>query len=336
MSSSRARPGPRRTARVLGLVSTGLGVAMLRDPKGVARFSGVDDSATALSMITVVGARELLHAFPLLAGCPGWAWTRVAGDAMDLTAMGIARSSRGIARSSRGMALSSRGIALSSRSGERERRLRNATLAVAGLAALDLATAVRSRRAGSRSADRELLPGSAPWKSAIDVSAATTVNRPPQEVYARWHDFTRLPEFMAHVREVRPAGIGRWHWVAEAPGRRTVQWSAEVVEETPGERIRWRSLPGADVENAGVVEFRPAPGDQGTEVRVRLAYAQPGGKAGKAVAKLFGEAPEQQVRDDLARFKQILETGQVVRSEGTPEGPLARRMAKQQPAAPRS
>lgn len=314
MSSSRTRPGLRRTARVLGLASTGLGVAMLRDPKGVARLSGVDDSATALSVIPLVGARELVHALPLLAGRPGWAWTRVAGDAVDLSAMGVALSSRG---------------------GERGRRLRNATVAVAGLAALDLLTAARSRRAGSRGPARDLLPSSAPWKSAIDVSAAATVNKPPQEVHARWHDFSRLPEFMAHVREVRTAGIGRWHWVAEAPGRRTVEWDAEVVEDSPGERIRWRSLPGADIENAGVVEFRPAPGGQGTEVRVRLAYAQPGGRAGKAVATLFGEAPDQQVRDDLARFKQILETGQVVRSEGTPEGPLSRRMAKQRPAAPR-
>ncbi|WP_456599530.1 SRPBCC family protein [Blastococcus sp. SYSU DS0616] len=315
MSSHRSRPGLRRTARALGLASTGLGVVMLRDPGGVARLSGVDDSATARSLIPAVGARELVHAVGLLAGRPGWAWTRVAGDAMDLTALGIA---------------------LSHREGDRHRRLRNATIAVAGLAALDLLTAVRSARQGGRSAARELLPASPPWTSAIDVSAAATVNKPPQEVYARWHDFSRLPEFMAHVREVRPAGIGRWHWVAEAPGRRTVAWDAEVVEESPGERIRWRSLPGADIENAGVVEFRPAPGGQGTEVRVRLAYAQPAGKLGKAVAKLFGEAPDQQIRDDLARFKQILETGQVVRSEGTPEGPLARRMAKQQPAAPRS
>ncbi|CCG04851.1 SRPBCC family protein [Blastococcus saxobsidens] len=316
MSSSRSRPGLRRTARVLGLASTGLGVAMLRDPKGVARVSGVDDSATALSVIPLVGARELLHALPLLAGRPGWAWTRVAGDAVDLTAMGIA---------------------LSHRSGDRGRRLRNATAAVAGLAALDLLTAARSRRSGSRSSTRELLPGSAPWKGAIDVSAATTVNRTPEEVYRYWRDFAHLPEFMAHVREVRTLdGGARSHWVAEAPGKLSVEWDAEVVEDSPGELIRWRSLPGAGIENAGSVGFRPAPGGRGTEVRVRLAYAQPGGRLGKVVAGLFGESPEQQVRDDLTRFKQVLETGHVVRSEGTPHGLEAGRLAAQRPAAPRS
>ncbi|MGY2084556.1 SRPBCC family protein [Blastococcus sp. SYSU DS0539] len=316
MSSSRNRPRLRRTARLLGLASTGLGVAMLRDPRGVARFSGVDDSATALSVIPLVGARELVHALPLLAGRPGWAWTRVAGDAVDLTALGVA---------------------LSSRSGERGRRVRNATVAVAGLAALDLVTAARSRRSAGRGPARELLPSSAPWTSAIDVSSATTVNKSPQEVYDHWRDFSRLPEFMAHVREVRTVDGGtRSHWIAEAPGRRTVEWDAEVVEDAPAERIRWRSLPGAGIENAGSVEFRPAPGNRGTEVRVRLAYAQPGGRLGKAVAGMFGQSPEQQVRDDLTRFKQVLETGQVVRSEGSPEGLRAGRLAAQRPAAPRS
>jgi len=123
MSSSSASPGLRRTARFLGLASTGLGVAMLRDPEGVARVAGVDDSPTAPSVITAVGARELLHALPLLAGRPGWAWTRVAGDAMDLTAMGRA---------------------LADRRGDRYRRLRTATLAVGGLALLDVLTALRS------------------------------------------------------------------------------------------------------------------------------------------------------------------------------------------------
>jgi uncharacterized membrane protein len=312
MSSSTAGSGLRRTARFLGLVSTGLGVAMLRDPRGVARVAGVDDSPTAVSVVQAVGARELLPALPLLAGRAGWAWTRVLGDAMDLTAMGVA---------------------LSSRRGERYRRLRTAVVAVAGLTLVDVLTAARSSRRGEGPvAD---LPPTAPWESAIEVSAATTVNRPPAEVYRYWRDLEHLPAFMAHVRSVRTLDGGRRsHWVAEAPGRRTVEWDAEIVEDRPGELIRWRSVAGADVQNTGSVEFTPAPGERGTEVRVRLAYAQPGGRVGKAVAKALGEAPDQQVRDDLSRFKQVLETGQVVRSEGTPEGPLAGRLLRQYPAAP--
>ena len=311
MSSTSHSPGLRRTARLLGVASLGLGAAMLRDPRGVAEVAGVDDDPALLPLISAVGARELVHATGLLAGRPGWAWTRVAGDAVDLALMGSA---------------------LTERRGERYRRLRTATVAVAGLAAVDLLTALRSRRSG-RSAAAAELPPFAPWKTAVDVSAATTVNKSPDEVYGFWRDFSNLPTFMAHVREVRTTDGGqRSHWVAEAPGRRRVEWDAEVVEDRAGELIRWRSTRKADIENAGQVEFRPAPGERGTEVRVHLAYAQPGGRLGKAFAKVVGEAPDQQIRDDLTRFKQVLETGQVVRSEGSPEGPMARRLPRQRPA----
>jgi hypothetical protein len=123
MSSSPAR---RRTARLLGLASLGLGTSMLVDPMRIARVAGVDDSPAALPVVTAVGARELAHAAGLLAGRPGWAWTRVLGDAVDLTAMGMA---------------------LQNRHGERYERLRTATNVVAGLALLDLLVALRSRRA---------------------------------------------------------------------------------------------------------------------------------------------------------------------------------------------
>jgi uncharacterized membrane protein len=314
MTSRPSDPGLRRIARFLGLASLGLGVAQVRSPLVVARLAGVDDSPTAPPVITAVGIRELVHAAGLLPGRPGWAWTRVAGDAMDLTAMGRA---------------------LANRRGERYRRLRNATAAVVGLTVLDVYTAVRSSRSRAGHAAAGGMPTSAPWKSAVDVTATTTVNKPPQEVYRYWRDLEHLPAFMAHVREVRSLDGGkRSHWVAEAPGRRTIEWDADVVEDQPDRLIRWRSTGDADIQNAGEVQFQPAPGGRGTEVRVHLSYAQPGGRLGKAVATLFGEAPDQQVRDDLARFKQLLETGQIVRSEGTPEGPLASRLLRQRPAVP--
>ena len=304
MSTSSPSRGLRRTSRLLGLAGLGLGGALLGDPAGVARMTGVDDSPTAVGVLTAVGARELLAVPGLLAGRPRWSWLRVAGDAMDLTAMGIA---------------------LSNRRGERRRRMRNAMIAVGGLVAADVITALVSLRSRGASA------------TAVSVSAATTVNKPPQEVYAFWRDLEHLPEFMAHVREVTTTDGGRRsHWVAEAPVRGTVAWDAEIVEDSPGSALRWRSTDRAEIPNEGSVEFAPAPGGRGTEVRVHLAYAQPGGRAGRVVAKLLGEAPDQQIRDDLTRFKQVMETGQVVRSEGTPEGPMARRLARQRPALPTS
>jgi uncharacterized membrane protein len=148
----------------------------------------------------------------------------------------------------------------------------------------------------------------------MQARTAVTIKRPVEEVYGYWRQLTNLPRFMLHLEAVEPTGDGRSHWTARAPAGRTVEWDAEVVEDAPNERIAWRSLEGSQVTNSGSVRFTPAPGGGGTEVRVELAYGPPGGALGKVVAKLFGEEPQQQITDDLRRLKQVLETGEVVRS----------------------
>ena len=154
----------------------------------------------------------------------------------------------------------------------------------------------------------------------MHLKKAITVNRAPEEVYRFWHDFRNLPRFMRHLEDVQVTGSRRSHWKAKAPAGMTVEWDAVVVDDRPNELIAWRSLEGADVDNSGSVRFTPAPGGRGTEVRVELDYAPPGGAVGATIAKLFGEEPEQQVQDDLRRFKQVLETGEVVYSEATVHG----------------
>jgi uncharacterized membrane protein len=69
------------------------------------------------------------------------------------------------------------------------------------------------------------------------------------------------------------------------------------------------------VQNAGSVRFESA-GDGQTEVRVSLQYQPPAGVIGATVAKLFGEAPEQQLEEDLARFKAIIERDAVAAVAG--------------------
>ena len=141
-----------------------------------------------------------------------------------------------------------------------------------------------------------------------EVKRTITINRPRMEVYQYWRELKNLPNFMEHLVSVRGNEDGITHWVAKAPVG-TVEWTAELVLDRPGEVISWRSVAHADVTNAGEVQFRDADGGRGTEVEVRLSYDPPAGKLGTIVAKLFGEEPDQQIRDDLERFKQIMETG---------------------------
>lgn len=113
-----------------------------------------------------------------------------------------------------------------------------------------------------------------------------------------------------------------------------MEWDAETTEDRPGEYIAWRSLPGAEVENEGSVRFARAPRDLGTEVTVNIRYSPPGGPIGQAAAAMFGQEPGQQAGDDLRRFKQVMELGEVVRSEGSPWGTDKGRGLRQHPAQP--
>jgi uncharacterized membrane protein len=156
-------------------------------------------------------------------------------------------------------------------------------------------------------------------ENGIRVERAVTIGRPVEEVYAFWRDLENLPRFMENLYSVSESE-GRSHWVAEAPLGQSVEWDAVIEDEELNEKISWRSLPESQIENAGTVLFKPAPGDRGTEVHVRLEYRAPGGSAGAALAKLLGEEPDIQIREDLRRLKMILETGQVMTVKGQPTG----------------
>jgi uncharacterized membrane protein len=143
------------------------------------------------------------------------------------------------------------------------------------------------------------------------------VNREPSDVYDFWLRFDQFPRFMRHVKQVSIRKDGTSHWQAYGPGGQLYQWDAQTIENRPNELITWRSLPGGDVENEGSVRFERAPGGRGTLVRVNLRYAPPAGMLGSAIAALLGREPAQEVHSDLKRFKQVIETGEVVLSDAS-------------------
>jgi len=153
----------------------------------------------------------------------------------------------------------------------------------------------------------------------IHVRKAVTIDKPAEELYRFWRNFEDLPRFMRHLQSVRSDG-GRLQWVSAAPLGRHVSWEAEIVEDRENELISWRSLPGSQIENQGVVRFLAGPEGRGTEMRVDLLYRPPAGRAGAAFAMLFGEEPEQQIREDLRRFKELMEAGEIATTDGQPHG----------------
>jgi uncharacterized membrane protein len=154
----------------------------------------------------------------------------------------------------------------------------------------------------------------------ILVKRSVTVNRPVEEAFAFWRDFENLPRFLRHLKSVKATDATHSHWVARGPIGMEVEWDAEVFNEKPNELIAWRSLEGSEVDHAGSVRFRKAPADRGTEVLVELNYEPPGGRLGASIAWLFGEEPRIQIEDDLRRFKQVMETGEIATVDGQPKG----------------
>jgi uncharacterized membrane protein len=281
-------------AKALGWLSIGLGTVHLLAPRTLSRAIGVADRPM---LFRALGLREIASGVGILTQRQptNWLWSRVAGDAIDLTLLGMAVR----------------------RSGADERsKVALACAAVAGVAVLDILSSVQQTQIYS--APTSALQNT---RNTVHVQKSITVNKSADECYRFWREFDNFPRFMKHLEEVRVLEGNRSHWKAKAPLGASVEWDAEVTIDQPGRLLAWRSVADADVDNAGTVSFERAPGDRGTVVHVDLQYSPPAGRMGALVAKVLGEEPAQQIDDDLRRFKWLIETGEIPTSIGQPSGP---------------
>ena len=160
----------------------------------------------------------------------------------------------------------------------------------AGLTATELAAAAGASLTSST--PREV-------RQVIEVMASA------HEAYEMWSRFESFPSFMQNVIEVRKTGERTSRWVVEGPLGQRFEWDAELTASQPGKLISWRSTT-ADVRNSGEVRFEPTA--RGTRIFVVMRFDQPVGPIGAVVAKVTGSDPEKMVREDLRRFKRLIET----------------------------
>jgi uncharacterized membrane protein len=154
--------------------------------------------------------------------------------------------------------------------------------------------------------------------SAQRTKATFLVSASPEKAYDLWRNFENLPRFMAHLQSVSVLDEIRSEWVARGPGHSEIRWLAEIVEDRRNRRITWQSLSRNDV--SGYVEFRGDPLGRGTFVTAEVRY-DGGGPVARALATLLGKHPEFMVREDLRRFKALLETGETPTTVGQTHGP---------------
>ncbi|HYC48555.1 MAG TPA: SRPBCC family protein [Burkholderiales bacterium] len=271
--TTRRKRGPNTSeqiARGLGWFSIGIGIAQLVAPRAMARLTGVP---LPPALTVLCGLRELACGIGILTQPEPrpWVQARVVGDAIDLAVLGGAVLVPGVD----------------------QRRAAIAATAVAGVTALDAYCSRELERTGRRPSPRHV----------IEI---VQVDRSPDELYRFWRAFDNLPRVMPHLESVQVLDERHSHWVAMGPARTRLEWDAEIIDDSPGRCLAWRSVEGSPMYNAGSVQFERLPGG-GTEVRVEILYDVPPGSLGGALARLFGRGAHE-ARADLRRFKQLMES----------------------------
>jgi len=286
-------------AETLGWFSLGLGLAQLLAPGAISRLIGCRDDERQRTVMRAIGLREVAVGVGLLTqGHPGWLWARTVGDILDLALLGNAATSRSA----------------------RANRIAAASAGVVGIAWMDAQSAIELEHTGAET-----------WQKTQELHAVVTIGCSRDVVYTFWRDFENLPRFIKHLEAIR-AQNGHSRWWAKAPAGIELKWDAEIVVDRPGEVIAWQSLHGSDLPNRGVVRFSDAPAGRGTEVHLELTFEPPAGRLGAPIARLLSRISEQQLRNDLRRLKQLLETGEVVHSDAS----IHPRMHPARPAGSRS
>jgi uncharacterized membrane protein len=276
--------------RRLGWLSIGFGAAAVVAPRVLCWLNGLRSP----TLMRLVGTRELTVGIGILTQrhrAP-WLWTRVVGDTFDLAALSVALARRG-----------------------RRGRAAVALAAVAGVTALDVLAATRL----TGSTAERTIPGVS-GRTDVYLERSITVSKSPAECYRFWRSFENLPRFMHSLESVQQLDERHSRWVARGPMATRLEWTSEITADRPGEEVAWRTVDESGGGNAGSVRFEAAPAGRGTIVRVSLHYSPLGGTLGAGLVRLLGHDPQSRIREDLRRFKQVMEAGEIPTTHGQPAG----------------
>jgi len=293
VSRTRAHRGPVSATvetllspRNLGWLSVALGAGAMLAPRPLATLTGLRAQS---ALLPFVGLRELASGWGLLTqqeNSTPWLWSRVVGDIMDLAVISSALKPSNTQRT---RALGTVGV-------------------VAAIAAADLTAVIADSNRGGRAV------------AAGPVSEGLIVNKTPQECYEFWRDPNNLPRFSAAVDSVARIDDRHVRWLLRGPLSQKVAVTIKTTTDEPARRIAWHSVGRSDLSHAGVVRFDPAPGNRGTLVSALLWYPPLSGTAGWRIGSFVGADPRSRLREDLRRFKQLLETGEVSTTRGQSSG----------------
>lgn len=157
-----------------------------------------------------------------------------------------------------------------------------------------------------------------PLNRVVHFRKSISINRSPSEIYAYWRNFKNLPRFMQSIMAVEVHDDTRSRWHARGPLNKEFYWEAEILEDRTNEMMKWRTIETeSNLEHEGTWSLRPAPGNRGTILTLDCRWSPPLGIFGAAAAKLLPQDPARQVSEDLRRFRQLMEAGEITRNHKT-------------------
>lgn len=156
--------------------------------------------------------------------------------------------------------------------------------------------------------------------TSVEIEKSVTIDRPVDELYAFWRHLPNLSLFMQHIESIEELDSQRSHWRVSLPSGLEVEWEARILEERENELLAWRSTEGSDIFTEGFVTFKEAPNGAGTEIHARIIYRPPAGELGHKIAELLNFLPSHVLKEDLRRFKAIIEAGEYPTIEGQTSG----------------
>jgi uncharacterized membrane protein len=279
--------------RGLGYFSVGIGLAEVAATQKLAESIGIAD--VPRGVMRTLGIREIANGVGILAAPrePRWMWSRVAGDAIDLSLLLLAFVSP---RTSR-------------------KRLTGALAAVAGVTLLDaLCARLLSRQPYRRVSRKWLTDG-----RGLRVQKSISINSSPADLYRFCRELSNVPRIATFVESVMENGERQLRWRVRGPDGGPIERVIQIVEDRPNELISWRSSDSAPIEHSGSIRFSPGPDGRGTIVRVEM-LRRPVRPGIGASLQIFASRADFQLSEALRRLKALMETGEIPTTEGQPSG----------------
>jgi len=149
------------------------------------------------------------------------------------------------------------------------------------------------------------------------MQRSLTIGKAPEVLHSLWRNPETLRVLMAHFADVTPLDADTTRWTVKGLLGRTLSWDSRIVEDVPGERLRWTSLPGAALPHEGSLTFHPAPADWGTVATLRMHFRPKVGRIAELVQR-FETVPGLIALRSLRRLKALAEAGEIPTTEKNP------------------